>query len=401
MERDLLSSPGPEAARSISAPRKHRPARPSRRVRRKPARDVPTRRIALALQGGGSHGAFTWGVLDRLLIEPSFEIVGISGTSAGAMNAGILADGLRRGGAARARADLERYWEDVGRLPGFASFAPPPAIGAQPTWHLDHNPLFLWNDMLRRIWSPYQTNPVNYNPLRQLLERIDFDGLRHDADAVRVFICATNVRTGLRRVFQNAELSLDVLLASACLPQVYQAMEIDSEHYWDGGYTGNPALAPLYLRTKATDVIVVGINPVVRADMPRTARAIIDRVDEISFNSTFMLELAAIAFVEDLVQSGSAKAPFKPLFVHGIGDEALGSFGASSKMNNERGFLRRLHEMGKRAADRWLEDNRAAVGSRSTLDLTGLIPPKDGSLTGQSTIKQKHAPLSVPLTHEV
>jgi NTE family protein len=403
MERNLLSSPGLETAPCLTAPEKRRPARASRRVRREPTRNPPTRRIALALQGGGSHGAFTWGVLDRLLMEPRFEIVGISGTSAGAMNAGILADGLRRGGAAQARLDLERYWEDVGRLPGFGSLAPP-APGARPTWHLDHNPFFLSHDMARRIWSPYQTNPLNYNPLRRLLARIDFDALRSDDHAARVFICATNVRTGLRRVFQNAELSLDVLLASACLPQVYQAVEIGGEHYWDGGYTGNPALAPLYLRTTATDVIAVGINPIERAEVPRSARAIIDRIDEISFNSTFMLELAAIAFVEDLVRSAPAapsRALYRSLFVHGIGDEALVSLGASSKMNNGRDFLRHLHGIGMRAAERWLDENRDAVGSRSTLDLSGLVPPHDGPLTGLSVIKQKHAPLSRPHTHEV
>jgi NTE family protein len=371
-----------------------------------PVRPKHKRRVALALQGGGSHGAFTWGVLDRLLREPGLEIVGISGTSAGAMNAGILADALRRGGPALARTALDDYWGDVARLPGLAnlaSFALPPAPGAPPNWHLDGNPLFLFHDMLSRIWSPYQTNPADYNPLRGLLERIDFEGLRNDPGAVRLFICATNVRTGLRRVFENAELSLDALLASACLPHVQQAVQIGAEHYWDGGYTGNPALAPLYLRTTATDVIVIGINPIVRADVPRTARAIIDRIGEISFNSTFMLELAAIAFVEDLMQSGAAQpgaggTPFRPLYVHGIGDEALARFGASSKMNNQRQFLRHLHEIGQSAAERWLVRNRDALGQRSTLDLSGLVPPKDGALTGPSIIKQKQAPLAVPIT---
>jgi NTE family protein len=347
------------------------------------------RRIAVALQGGGSHGAFTWGVLDRLLHEDDLEIVGISGTSAGAMNAGILADGLRRGGASGARKALASYWEDVGRLPGFASFSPPPVIGTAPAWHLDNNPVFLWTDMLTRIWSPYQTNPLNYNPLRSLLERIDFDGLQADREAARVFISATNVRTGLRRVFHNEELSVEVLLASACLPQVYQAVEIGNDLYWDGGYTGNPALAPLYLGTTATDVVVVGINPIVRADAPRTARAIIDRIDEVSFNSTFMLELAAIAFVEELMKSTAAHAPFRFLHVHGIGDEMLGSFGASSKMNNDWAFLRHLHEIGWKAADNWLAANLEAVGRQSTIDLSGLLPPKDGVFTGPSIIKQK------------
>jgi NTE family protein len=335
------------------------------------------RRIALALQGGGSHGAFTWGVLDRLLQVEDFEIVGISGTSAGAMNTGILADGLRRGGAEEARKALTSYWQDVGRLPGFASFAPPAYPGAQRAWHFEHNPVFLWADMLTRIWSPYQTNPGNYNPLRALLERIDFEGLSWDEKAARVFICATNVRTGLRRVFNNAELSVDVLLASACLPQIYQAVQIGEDLYWDGGYTGNPALAPLYLRTSATDVIVVGINPIERETEPRTARAIIDRIGEISFNSPFMLELGAIAFVEHLFESLPAQAPFKFPHLHGIGGEALARFGASSKMNNDWAFLQHLHEIGWRVADQWLTENIDAVGNRSTLDLSGLLPPKE------------------------
>ena len=176
-------------------------------------------------------------------------------------------------------------------------------------------------------------------------------------------VAARSVRTGVRRIFHNAELSLDVLLASACLPQIYQAVQIGEDFYWDGGYTGNPALAPLYLRTDATDVIVVGINPIERMTVPQTARAIIDRIDEISFNSTFKLELSAIAFVEDLMHSAAVQAPLRLLYAHGIGDEA---FGASSKMNNEWAFLRHLHEIGWRAADRWLAENREAVGVRST-----------------------------------
>jgi NTE family protein len=352
--------------------------------------DSPIRRVAVALQGGGSHGAFTWGVLDRLLQEPGFEIVGASGTSAGAMNAGILADGLRCGGATEARGALEHYWEDVGRLPGYASFSPSAPFVAKHTWHLEHDPLFLWHEALTRMWSPYETNPLNYNPLRKLLARIDFEGLRHDPTAARVFICATNVRTGLRYVFENAELSADVLLASAALPQVSQAVEIDGEHYWDGGYTGNPALAPLYLNTDATDLIIVGINPIVRPELPRTARAITDRIGEISFNSSLVGEVAAIAFFEDMMKSRPADRNFRRLFVHGIGDAALASFGASSKMNNHPDFLRHLHQLGERAAERWLAENRDNVGNRSTVDLSGLVPTRHASLISPSINKQKH-----------
>jgi len=356
-----------------------------------PRCDVPSGRlrVAVALQGGGSHGAFTWGVLDRLLLEPDLEIIGISGTSAGAMNAAVLADGLRRGGRSEARAALASYWKDVGGVPGYASFAALPVPGAPRSWHLDSNPMFLWMDMLARIWSPYQTNPCDYNPLRTLLERIDFEGLRRDEDAARVFIGATNVRSGLRRVFDNSELSVDVLLASACLPLVYQAVAIGGEHYWDGGYTGNPPLAPLYLRTPATDVVIIGINPLLRADVPRTAREIISRIDEISFNSAFIAELAAIAFIEQIFGAAAAKDRVRRMFMHIINDKTLDALGASSKMNNERAFLEHLRKIGWSAAERWLEANLRFVGERSTVDLSGLLPLQDGLFTDPIGIRQR------------
>ena len=328
-----------------------------------------TVRLAIALQGGGSHGAFTWGVLDRLLQEPRFEIVAISGTSAGAMNAGILADGLRRGGAAEARKALARYWEDVGRLSGYAGFAPPAALGAPRTWNLEQQPSL---PVARHAHAHLVALPDQSVQLQPAAHLARADRLRRPAPgspAARIFICATNVRTGLRHVFENEDLSADVLLASAALPQVYQAVEIDGEHYWDGGYTGNPALAPLYLGTQASDLIVVGINPIVRSEVPQTARAIIDRIGEISFNASFMGEVAAIAFFEELMQSRPADRRFRRLFVHGIGDESLGAFGASSKMNSAPDFLRHLHEIGERAAERWLAETprcrRKALDGRS------------------------------------
>jgi NTE family protein len=314
------------------------------------------------------------------------------------MNAGVLADGLRHAGATGARVSLRQYWEDVGRIPGLSSFGKLPALPGQETWHFDNNPLFLWFDMLTRIWSPYQTNPLNYNPLRGVLERIDFEGLRRDADAARLFICATNVRTGLRRVFVNAELSVDVLLASACLPHMFQAINIDGELYWDGGYTGNPALAPLYVRTAATDVIVIGVNPMVRDSAPNTSREIINRIDEISFNSAFMLELAAIAFIEEVLDSEpGATSRFKRLHIHAIGAGAtLGALGASSKMNNDTNFLEHLHKIGRRAADDWLKENLEAVGLQSTVDLSGLIPKGDNFATVPVAAKRKPMPSSAP-----
>ncbi|WP_454621182.1 patatin-like phospholipase family protein [Bradyrhizobium cenepequi] len=217
--------------------------------------------------------------------------------------------------------------------------------------------MFLWMDMLA-CWSPYQTNPWNYHPLRALLERIDFKQLQRDQDAPHVFIGATNVRNGLRRVFDNGELTVDVLLASACLPLVYQAVEIGGEHYWDGGYTGNPPLAPLYLRTTATDVVIIGINPLLRADVPRSAREIISRIDEISFNSAFTSELAAIAFIEHFFEPTAARDRVRRMFVHLVNDKELDALGASSKMNNNRAFLGHLRNVGWIAAEHWLAANR-------------------------------------------
>ena len=342
--------------------------------RRKRATGSERRQIALALQGGGSHGAFTWGVLDRLLEEPSLEIVAVSGTSAGAMNAGMLADGLRDGPAA-ARETLRDFWEALGRAPGFASLRGP-WMEASQEWHLENSPFFQWFNFLAQTFSPYQLNPFNIHPLRPLIEQIDFAALRSDPDAVRVFIGATNVRTGRRRVFDNAELSPDVLLASACLPLMFQAVEIDGEGYWDGGYTGNPAIAPLYQDTTATDLMIVGINPLSRDTLPRTSREISNRIDEISFNATFMLELSAIAFIDQLLDMEAIDSSrFRPLLLHGIdGGSKLGKLGASSKMNSHPAFLHYLHGYGREAADAWLESHLHVVGKRSTVDLASLAP---------------------------
>jgi NTE family protein len=330
--------------------------------------------IALALQGGGSHGAFTWGVLDRLLEEPSLEIVAVSGTSAGAMNASVLAHGMRDGAAA-AREALRGFWEALGRMPGFASLRGTWMQAAQ-EWHLENSPLFHWFNVLAHIFSPYQLNPFNIHPLRPLIEHIDFAALRSDPEAIRVYIGATNVRTGRRRVFDNSELSPDVILASACLPLMFQAVGIDGEGYWDGGYTGNPAIAPLYQVTTATDLIVIGINPLSRDTLPRTAREIANRIDEISFNSTFMLELSTIAFIDELLETKAIDpSRFRPLLLHGIdGGAKLGKLGASSKMNNHPAFLRYLYGYGREAADAWLARHLHEVGKHSTVDLAELVP---------------------------
>src|SRR6185312_11147487 len=332
------------------------------------------RHIALALQGGGSHGAFTWGVLDRLLEEPSLEIVGVSGTSAGAMNAGVLAHGLRDSPAA-ARQALRSFWEALGRMPGFATLRGP-WMQASREWHLENSLLFQWFNFLTQTLSPYQFNPFNIHPLRPLIGQIDFAALRSDPKAIRVFIGTTNVRTGRRRVFENGELSPDVLLASACLPLVFQAVKIDGEAYWDGGYTGNPAIIPLYQETAAPDLIIIGINPLSRDTLPRTAREIANRIDEISFNSSFMLELSAIAFIDQLLDTkGIDASRFRPMLLHGIdGGARLGKLGASSKMNSHPAFLRYLYGYGREAADVWLASHLHEIGEHSTVNLADLAP---------------------------
>jgi NTE family protein len=238
--------------------------------------------IDLALQGGGSHGAFTWGVLDRLLEEDWLRVEAISGTSAGAMNAAVLADGWTQGGSTGARAALDAYWRQVSQAAAFSPLQRSPLDRLMGRWTLDTSPIYLAIDMTSRVFSPYTLNPFGLNPLRAILAKsIDFERLARSP--VRLFITATSVRTGRGRIFRNSEITPDVLLASACLPTMFQAIEIDGEPYWDGGYAGNPTITPLVRESDAHDTIVVQINPRERPDMPRTASEILNRLNEISF----------------------------------------------------------------------------------------------------------------------
>src|SRR5580704_5172622 len=243
--------------------------------------------VDLALQGGGSHGAFTWGVLDRLIEEPWLRIDGISGTSAGAMNAALVANGWMQGGAEGARATLDAYWRRVSRAAAFSPLQRSPLDRMMGRWTLDTSPAYLTMDLMARVLSPYDLNPLGFNPLRAILdESIDFGRLARAP--IKLFITATNVRTGRGRIFRNAEITADVLLASACLPTMFQAIEIGGEPYWDGGYAGNPTLTPLIRESDAHDTILVQINPRERPDTPRSASQILNRLNEISFNSPLM-----------------------------------------------------------------------------------------------------------------
>ena len=333
-------------------------------------------KVALALQGGGSHGAFTWGVLDRLLEEATLDIIGVTGTSAGAMNAVALADGLVRGGPEQARRELRQFWEAVGKMPGFGSLLRPLSGETASRLRLEYTPAYhLWDIMTRNL-SPYEFNPADYNPLRDLLTRlIDFDGLRAQ-ETVQLMVCATNVRTARRRVFTNADVSVDAVLASACLPHLFQAVEIDGDSYWDGGYTGNPALAALVQRMPKCDLLIVRIDPVVRADTPRTMRDIHDRLIEISFNSTFWLELSAIGLLLKFVDEGLLDRTrfgrfFSTSWRH---TRSWKSSPCLASATTIQPFLSTCSTSAGSTADAWFADNGAAIGQRSTIDLQKLLP---------------------------
>ena len=329
--------------------------------------------IDLALQGGGSHGAFTWGVLDRFVDEPWLRIEGISGTSAGAMNAAVLASGWASGGASGAKAALDAYWERVTRAAAFNPLQRSPLDRLMGRWTLDTSPAYVAFDLMSRMLSPYDLNPLGFNPLRAiLLESIDFDCLKQVP--MKLFITATSVRTGRGRVFRNAEITPDVLLASACLPTMFQAIEIDGDFYWDGGYAGNPTITPLVRETDGEDTILVQINPRERADLPRSAADILNRLNEISFNSPLMEELRMIALLRQVADPGDGEgARWARMRMHGVKSDRLAEFGASSKLNVERPFIMLLKEEGRRCADEFLLRHGDDLGRRSTVDLDVLL----------------------------
>ena len=313
--------------------------------------------IDLALQGGGSHGAFTWGVLDRLLEESWLQIEGISGTSAGAMNAAVLADGWTQGGAAGARAALDAYWERVARAAMFSPLQRTPLDRLMGRWTLDTSPTFIGLDLMARVFSPYDLNPGGFHPLHSILaESIDFARLARSP--IKLFITATNVRTGRGRVFRNSEVTPDVLLASACLPTMFQAIEIDGEAYWDGGYAGNPTITPLVRECESQDTILVQINPHERPGTPRSASDILNRLNEVSFNAALMKELRMIALLQQVADPGTGEgARWAKMRTHRIMTEMMTDLGASSKLNAEHAFLNMLRQEGRRAAGAFLDQH--------------------------------------------
>jgi NTE family protein len=329
--------------------------------------------IDLALQGGGSHGAFTWGVLDRLMDEPWLRIDGISGTSAGAMNAVVLAGGFAADGPAGAKSALTAFWRRVADQARFSPIRRSPMDVFLGRWTLDTSPFYLAFDMASRVFSPYDLNSAGANPLRQVLaDSVDFSRVANSP--IRLFVTATNVRTGRGRVFRNAELTPDVLLASACLPTLFQAIEIDGEPYWDGGYSGNPTITPLVRECDSQDTLLVAVNPVERPGTPRSAREILDRLNEVSFNATLLKELRMIALLRQVADAGSSEGrKWAEMRIHLIASEVLAKLGASSKFNAEWDFLCMLRDEGRRAGEAFLAGDCNNVGKCSSIDLDVLL----------------------------
>ena len=362
------------------------------------------KRINLALQGGGAHGAFTWGVLDRLFEDDRLWIEAISGTSAGAMNAVVAAQGMYDGQAPGARAALRDFWFSVSEAGKNSPIQRSPFDMLLGNWSLDMSPSFLFFDMLQRIASPYDVNPFDLNPLRDLVDGfVDFDKVRRCED-LGVFIAATNVESGLARVFHRDEISLDVTMASACLPFLFKAVEIDGQHYWDGGYMGNPPLFPFFEGSEADDIAIIQINPVHREGVPKSAREILDRVNEITFNSALTHELRAIEHITQLIRAGELDgSKHRIMRFHMIeARKKLRPLGASSKLNAEWAFLCHLFEIGRDAADAWLAKHYDAIGQRSTIDIGSLFcspgqsvlapPAKSASARSSSTSLSPNSP---------
>ncbi|MGB7037884.1 MAG: patatin-like phospholipase family protein [Xanthobacteraceae bacterium] len=337
--------------------------------------DPKPKRINLALQGGGAHGAFTWGVLEHFLSDERVSIEGISGTSAGAINAVMVADGLTRGGCAEAQKRLADFWRaasSTGSLPALQRAVMQRLLSFTP---LEGAPVQAWLDALSSYFSPYDANPLNLNPLKDLIERfVDFEKLRANTD-LQLFVSATNVQTGRVRVFPRDKITAEAVMASACLPTIFRAVEIDGVPYWDGGYLGNPVIFPFFDTTTTEDVLVVQINPLVRQATPTSSSAIVNRINEITFNSSLIAEYRAIDFVARLIDQGklprgTGPGQYRRINVHRIVLDRFGThFDAFSKLSTDYDFFDMLHVTGIRAARRFLDEHFDDIGVKSTVDL--------------------------------
>jgi NTE family protein len=353
---------------ATNAIEEQRPART-----REAGTEAEVKTVNLALQGGGAHGAFAWGVLDRLLEDERVAFEGVSATSAGAMNAVVLAYGLAEGGREGGKKALANFWRRISHAATLSPLQPSPFDRLTHNHALDWSPAFMVFDLMSRLVSPYQLNPFNYNPLQRVLEQsVDFERLRERAP-VKLFLSATNVRTGKVKVFENGEITPEAVMASACLPFLYQAVEIDGEAYWDGGYMGNPAIFPLIYGCDSTDVVVIHINPIERPDLPHSATEIMNRINEISFNSSLMREMRAIAFVTKLIEDGGVcQGSLKCMRIHAIAaDEVMRKLSVMSKLNADWEFLTHLRDDGREHAGRWLAENFDRLGRETTIDVAG------------------------------
>jgi NTE family protein len=333
---------------------------------------VNKKKVGMALQGGGAHGAFTWGVLDRLLEEENLIADAMCGTSAGAVNAVTCAYGLHMGGPQKAKELLEELWKRVA-MSGSFLFKPGAFDKAYGSGDIYNSAGYMWFNAISQVLSPYNFNPFNYNPLKDILTNlIDFEELTK-YNKKKLFICATNVKTNRAKIFTNKEITVDAVMASACLPFLFQAVEIEGEYYWDGGYMGNPPIFPLISNTELHDIVLIKINSININSVPTTARDIADRVNEISFNSSLINEMKLIHYRNELIRNGILTSDGKnnrEIFVHTIsGYEALSQLNYSSKMNTSWDFLVELKNKGRDIADNWIRNDFKQVGLKSTFDV--------------------------------
>lgn len=329
------------------------------------------KKINLALQGGGSHGAFAWGALDRLLEDERIVIEGIVGTSAGAMNAVVTAYGLTLGGNEGARRSLSCFWEAVAEKGACSVMQPSWIDRLRSPGSLDYSPGWVLMDTLSRVLSPYQMNPANYHPLRDILsEQVDFEALRQ-SERVKLFVCASNVFTNRLHVFECRDMTVDVVLASGCIPSVFQAVEINGEHFWDGGFMGNPPFFPIIYNCTSSDILLIMVNPIQIKQVPQTAQAILDRINTLSFNSSLMREMRAINFVNHLVDRGFDEGGrLKKILIHCIdAEDEMSNLGVSSKLNVSREFLRWLFELGRKRADDFLREHFDKIGKQASTSI--------------------------------
>ena len=329
------------------------------------------KRIAIAMQGGGAHGAFTWGVLDRLLEEKDLIIEGVSGTSAGGMNAVCVAQGIMEGGNEGARRLLRTFWESMAEAGKNSIFKPGLLDILMHKWTLHNSPGFVGFDLMTKFLSPYQFNPLGTNPLKDMVEKLfKFDELNKFKD-VQIFISATHVYTGKIKVFTNKDLKPEALLASACLPTIYQAVMVDNEYYWDGGFISNPLIYPLIYNCKTSDMMILKLNPTHRNRLPLTPTEIGDRLNEITNNTSIMREMRSVAYITKLIDSGLLDPKkVKRLHMHLIENEGtFQDLGWSSKLNTDIKFFEHLFTEGRKTADKWIEENYKHIGHKTTFDV--------------------------------